>query len=104
MLGHWKGPFYDNVASFHLIIHVFIDLDKREKPILFVDKLLYLFIYFLSHWSNTTRAKRCACRASFASTLIGADRAENVKLQSLCEWVQTGLLHQLSNQEWVRVN
>ena len=55
--------------------------------------------------SNTTGAKYWDCRASFACTQIGADRAENfVQLPSLSEWVQTGLLHKLSNQEWVGVD
>jgi hypothetical protein len=31
----------------------------------------------LYHRTNTTRATFCACRANFASTQIGSDRAEN---------------------------
>jgi len=33
------------------------------------------------------------------STQSGADRAENFKLLTSCEWVYTCLLHALSNQE-----
>jgi len=42
----------------------------------------------LYHRSNKTRAKCCACGASFASTQMGADRAENiVQLPSLRDWL-----------------
>jgi hypothetical protein len=43
-LGSWKGPFYDNVASFHGKIHVSVLLSKRNKRFFGLYIRLYLLI------------------------------------------------------------
>jgi hypothetical protein len=52
-------------------------LSKRNKRFFGVTICVYLFTEMSFHRSNKTRAKCCACKASFASTQIGAHRAEN---------------------------
>jgi hypothetical protein len=70
-----RGPFYDNAVSFHCLIYICIVLSNRNKLFIGVAIRLYLFID-----TSLSAEQQNTCRASFSSTEIVADRAENCAL------------------------
>jgi len=81
-LGPRRGSFYDNAASIHCIIHVFILLPKTNEQLFGVGIRLCLFIDMSLSSEQKTRAKCCASRVLPALRLVRTARSTPYSCQA----------------------